>query len=406
MKNNHNECNQPDGPEKGTWWFERNPKKTLFFAVLVIFSLTLFATEKFLALRSNVKNEGIKRSIRLREYPPFYSAKFFPTEDQLSQADSLVRKEYRLRADSQGFVMPSRVHDNPDLTIIFLGGSTTACQYVGEENRFPYLAGRLLEKDLGLKVNSYNSGVGGNDSLHSINILINKGIPLKPDIAVMMHNINDLTILMYEKSYYRDDFKKGATSNIMELKPPALTPKNLIEELIPHVYQGMKDLEKNIRRTFYPKKHKSSQKDELAYLRGQKIIIDQPVILKEFEMNQQLFINICRARHITPVLMTMENRLKKVPDPLIGRMIKKLEEQQGITYADYKAAFDLFNQAIRDLGVKNNVLVIDLARKVPSEKAYMYDLVHFTDQGSRLAARVISADLHPLVEKIETAKKP
>lgn len=405
MKNNHNEGNQPGGLEKRTWWFERNPKKTLCFVVLVIFLLTLFGTDKLLALRSTIKNEGIKRYIRLREYPPLYSATFIPTEQDLSQADSLVRKEYPFRVDGHGFIMPSKVHDKPDLTMIFLGGSTTACHYVGEENRFPYLAGRLLEQETGLKVNSYNSGVGGNYSLHSINILINKGIPLKPDIAVMMHNVNDLTILMYEKSYYRDDFKQGATSNIVELKPPAFTAKTVVEALIPHVYQEMKDLERHIRRAFYPKKH-ASTKDELQYLRGKKIIIDKPAILKEFAMNQQMFINICRARNIIPVLMTMENRLKKVPDPLIDKLTKRLEEQQGITYAAYKEIFDLFNQAIRDLGAQNKVLVIDLARKIPPEKAYMYDLVHFTDKGSRLASRVISADLRPLVESIETMKKP
>ena len=391
--------------KKGPGGLKEIPKKTLFLVVLVIFCLTLFGTEKLLALRSTIKNEGIKRSIRLREYPPFYSATFIPTEQDLSQADSLVRKEYPFRVDGQGFIMPSKVHDKPDLTMIFLGGSTTACHYVGEENRFPYLAGHLLEKETGLKVNSYNSGVGGNYSLHSINILINKGIPLKPDIAVMMHNVNDLTILMYEKSYYRDDFKKGATSNIVELKPPAFTAKTVIGALIPHVYQEMKDLERHIRRTFYPKTH-ASTKDELQYLRGKKIIIDKPAILKEFAMNQQMFINICRARNITPVLMTMENRLKEVPDPLIDKLTKKLEEQQGITYAAYKEIFDLCNQAIRDLGAQNNVLVIDLARKIPPEKAYMYDLVHFTDKGSRLASRVISADLRPLVEHLETMKKP
>ena len=54
--------------------------------------------------------------------------------------------------------MPSKVHDHPDLTLAFLGGSTTECIYVDENNRFPYLAGRLIEEQTGLKVNSYNAG--------------------------------------------------------------------------------------------------------------------------------------------------------------------------------------------------------------------------------------------------------
>ena len=98
--------------------------------------------------------------------------------------------------------MPSKIHDHPDLTIAFLGGSTTECIYVDEDNRFPYLAGRLLERQTHLKVNSYNAGRSGNNTLHCLNILLNKVVNLKPDIVVLMENINDLAILMYEKTYW------------------------------------------------------------------------------------------------------------------------------------------------------------------------------------------------------------
>ena len=38
-------------------------------------------------------------------------------------------------------------------------------------------------------------------------------------------------------------------------------------------------------------------------------------------------------------------------------------------------------------------MVIDLAREVPPDKKYLYDLVHFNDAGSQLAARIIAARL-------------
>ena len=71
-----------------------------------------------------------------------------------------------------------------------------------ENNRFPYLAGHLLEEETQLKVNSYNAGHSGNNTLHCLNILLNKVVNLKPDIVVLMENINDLAILMYEKTYW------------------------------------------------------------------------------------------------------------------------------------------------------------------------------------------------------------
>ena len=119
-------------------------------------------------------------------------------------SDGLVQKPFVLRVDRQGFIMPSKIHDHPDLTIAFLGGSTTECTYVDEDNRFPYLAGRLLERQTHLKVNSYNAGRSGNNTLHCLNVLLNKVVNLKPDIVVLMENINDLAILMYEKTYWND----------------------------------------------------------------------------------------------------------------------------------------------------------------------------------------------------------
>ncbi len=97
-------------------------------------------------------------------------------------------------------------------------------------NRFPYLAGRLLEQQTHLKVNSYNAGRSGNNSLHSLNILLNKVVNLKPDIVVMMHNINDLAILMYEKTYWNTN--------------PSRSP---IQEKLP----TFKTVGQDLRQTFY-----------------------------------------------------------------------------------------------------------------------------------------------------------
>jgi hypothetical protein len=128
------------------------------------------------------------------------------------------------------------------------------------------------------------------------------------------------------------------------------------------------------------------------------------MLVREFSLNLQTFINICRAREITPVLMTQASRLTESPDPLIKKVMRGLEVSQGITYADFKGAFDRLNQTIRDVGAKNQVLVIDLAREIPPVKENIADVAHFNDQGSRLVAARIAADLTPIIARL--AKKP
>jgi lysophospholipase L1-like esterase len=379
-------------------WLERNPKKVIFLIVLLVVGGLAVATEKLLARRSHnlINPVGIRRAIKLREFNPLYRDVLVPNQDALRMSDSLEQKPYGLRVDRQGFIMPSKVHEHPDLTLVFLGGSTTECVYVEEQNRFPYLAGRLLEKQTGLKVNSYNAGRSGNNSLHSINILMNKVVNLKPDIVVMMHNINDLAILMYEKTYWNTN--------------PSRSP---LQERLP----TFKTVGQDLRQTFYlvrdltfPYLSRELKKifafgskgkgDEFRQERGKKITIDQDLLVREFSLNLQTFINICRARGIIPVLMTQPSRLTEHPDPLIRKMMHNLEVSQGITYGAFKGALDRLNRAIREVGAKNQVLVIDLAGEIPPVKANIVDVAHFNDRGSRLVAARIAAALRPAIASL------
>ena len=263
----------------------------------------------------------MKRYIKLREFPPGYADILLPPKEALTVSDTLVRRDYLIRVDDHGFIMPSKVHEHPDLVLAFLGGSTTECIYDDENNRFPYLAGHLLEEKTGLKVNSYNAAKSGNDSLHTINILMNKVVPLKPDIAITMENINDLAVLLYEGTYWNNH---PTRSPLVVKKPCWKTVGKDLEEtfhlardlVIPNLSGVMHRLVQT---------ESKFKKDEFKQVRGRKIEVNQDQLVPEFTLNLQTFINICRARGITPVLMTMPSRLKDHPDPLIARLMKGLE---------------------------------------------------------------------------------
>jgi lysophospholipase L1-like esterase len=383
-------------------WLERNPKKVIGALVLLVISGLVVATEKLLAHKNHglIHPTGIQRYIKLREFNPLYRDVLVPSQEAMRVSDGLVQKPYVLRVDRQGFIMPAKIHDHPDLTVAFLGGSTTECVYVDEDNRFPYLVGRLLERQTHLKVNSYNAGRSGNNTLHCINVLINKVVNLKPDIVVLMENINDLAILMYDKTYWNNN---PSRSPLIERPPTFKTLGQDLEQSF-HLVRDLTfpNLSRELKQ--WSPFGGRAKKDEFHGVRGKKTIIDQDMLVREFSLNLQTFINICRAREITPVLMTQASRLTESPDPLIKKVMRGLEVSQGITYADFKGAFDRLNQTIRDVGAKNQVLVIDLAREIPPVKENIADVAHFNDQGSRLVAARIAADLTPIIARL--AKKP
>ncbi len=383
-------------------WLERNPKKVIFLIVLLAVGSLAVVTEKILASRNHdqINLVGIKRSIKLREFNPLYRNILIPDASAMRMSDGLTQKPYVLRVDRQGFIMPSKIHEHPDLTIAFLGGSTTECTYVDEDLRFPYLAGRLIEEQTQLKVNAYNAGRSGNNTLHCLNILLNKVVNLKPNIVVLMENINDLAILMYEKTYWNTN---PSRSPVQERLPNFKTVGQDLRQTFYLVRDlTFPNLARAVKGIFHP--DLKGKGDEFKDVRGQKITIDQDLLVREFTLNLQTFINICRARGITPVLMTQASRLTDQPDPLIKKMMHNLAVSQGITYAEFKGAFDGLNQTIREVGAKNGVLVIDLARAIPPVQENFSDVAHFNDHGSRLVAATIAAHLTPVL--LALIKKP
>jgi lysophospholipase L1-like esterase len=267
--------------------FEKHPKKTvmilLFLLLLVLYGLVSWKciNNQYTEFESkNVKTilhqyfvgkvvkNNVGRFIKLREHAPSIVKLERPTRNYISHIapNTVERKYYRVTTDEHGFIGPL-LHKEPDIKIVFLGGSTTECLYMEEEQRFPYLVGRQLSERLHKKVNAYNGGVSANESMHSLNILMNKVLPMKPQMVVFMHNINDLVVLRSQGTYWYADSLKSHVQNAKTLLTRYEFPEN---------------------------KHQTSEQDLIA----------------EFSKNLRTFISICRIREIQPILMTQANRVE------------------------------------------------------------------------------------------------
>ncbi|HRE30623.1 MAG TPA: SGNH/GDSL hydrolase family protein [Candidatus Berkiella sp.] len=297
--------------------FEKHPKKTLMIALFLIWmllyglsSLKLFNNQYTEFESKNLKTilhqyfvgsvveNNVGRFIKLREHSPELIRYERPSRNYISHItpNTVERKYYKVATDQHGFIGPTEIHANPDIKIVFLGGSTTECLYMEEEERFPYLVGRQLEKSLAKKVNTYNGGVSANESMHSLNILMNKVLPMKPQIVVFMHNINDLVILRSQGTYWYENSLKSHIQN----KKTLLT------------------------RYEFPENHHEATESDLT---------------AEFSKNLRTFISICRIRDIQPVLMTQANRVEN--DTLYHRfneIIREVGKQEQVMVIDLAIA--------------------------------------------------------------------
>jgi lysophospholipase L1-like esterase len=330
-------------------YFQRNNKET--------FAIT--------ALYEKIKNrnktiELPSRHIRLKELQPLLDIKLKPQPAYLRNSENLVDKEYSFRTDPDGFLLPENKFDQADLSIVFLGGSTTECSFVTEDLRFPYLVGKSLNKETKRKINVFNSGVSGNHTYHTIDLLLNKIIPLQPEYVVLMESINDWTTLLFEGTYWN----RNPTRSLI-IDPNS---KVLVSD------------------------------DEWALIRGKKLKLDLDHILDEFRKAQLTFIAICKANGIEPILMTQANRYLEKPDEKILKNAEQSLQSFGLNYQDAKSIHTAMNEVTRMNAASQNLTLIDLDKGIPKSGELMYDIVHFNDKGSILAADIISKQILTIIK--------
>ncbi|WP_054650764.1 SGNH/GDSL hydrolase family protein [Salidesulfovibrio brasiliensis] len=274
------------------------------------------------------------------------------------------------RGDENGFIMPSRIHDNPDFEVVFLGGSTTECLSIPEKQRFPYLTGRLLENQHDMKVNAYNGGKSGSSSNHSVLSLFGKVIPMNADAVVLMHAINDLMFLMTAGSYWAEHYRRG----MIQEKHYDPIRKWVTEREINHI--------------FLP-----SPRTDYDQYRGKPADLDIGRITQSFRKTLELFIFICRQHNIKPVLMTQASRITATPDNFMQAKAKQLKSDFSVEYEDFQEAYSAMNQTIRNVSKQQDVLLIDLAKQIAPDESMMYDSVHFTVKGSQAVAKIVAETL-------------
>lgn len=391
-------------------YFSKKPVATLLTFNLLMVILLLFAAEAYLSNADKpafqIIRQGTQRAISLREGRPNFEILFSPEPHWKEISDNLAFRQYHTAFDEYGFLTPSKVHEQPDKDIYFLGGSTTFCEFMDDQARFPALSARLISDKTGLKVNGYNAGMSFNNSLHSINVLLNKVAPRNPSMAVMMHACNDVFTLSTYESYY--NYNGHNVANIIEMPKPAeglrAFGKGLRDLLFPNLYKvGINALSKL-----------SSSSISTGPLRTEghlgKKYKGPAFYTVLFERNLRHFINICRESGIEPVLMTQAHRLIEKPDPAVKKYVEFLQgigkplsapdaaDYLPLTYVQYAELERAFNESIRKTATEKGTLLIDLERHIPQTSEYMYDAFHLTEKGSRLAASIISDSLSAMLD--------
>lgn len=323
------------------------------------------------------------KELVLTEYPPNADYSVVPTEAIMREVDTLEKKEYRLRSDSNGFIIgpTDLTADDPYTDIIFFGGSTTECFFVDEDKRFPYLTGRLLSEQIGRRVSVKNAGLMGKRSMQSYLDFLVRGTQQSPKMVVMMHNVNDLVQLLYVGGY----FDGPASRRMIVAQEQPEQRRNIIVRIasrfknmiFPNIYRVVTEQILSEPETV----------DEWEGWRSD-IDVEFDLLMEEFQKSLSLFVTLAKVNDIDVVLMTQFNRFNLDDDFIIENYYRNAVE--GIPHENFFEYYHAFNEVIRNVAEREGIMLIDLANEIPSTNEYLYDAVHLNTRGSILAAEVIS----------------
>ena len=341
--------------------------------------------------------------VGLRIYNPFYTT---------IQGDRIVLRANRefkydgepeygtdekvvYRTNSLGFRGPDPSDDHT-LRVITVGGSTTNSLTLNEQSTW---SGQVRQKLLEFDSNSWlnNAGFVGHTTFAHQQLLQEHVLPLKPDYILLLVGINDVG--MNVPSHFDRDNLRGLDFSSAKGFAKSLSCYSELIALGINLVRWKRAADRGL-------PYHGMHMDEFDHVDVETEKVAENILeehRKEFipgyQQRIKSIINACQENKTELVLVTQPTLYGEGNDDVTGINLEtlKVELSDGISGRTHWHTVELYNDVLREAGQKHQLLVIDLARRLPKSSANFYDEIHFTKEGSSRIADIIWEEFHSKV---------
>ncbi len=273
------------------------------------------------------------------------------------------------------------------MTMITIGGSTTECYYLSDDNTWQAEMNRLLRKKYpNFWIN--NAGLDGHSTFGHEVLLRDYVVKLKPDYALFLVGINDVATADFE-SFDRLAMKElntksvgGFLKSLANYSETIGLAFNFYRYYIAY-QQGL--LHNNI-------EVENLKTITIDSIKRQEILAKhESEFLENYKKRLENLVQICQSNKIKPVLMTQPQVIGDIIDPTTGVNLSKVE-YQDINGSTAWAILELYNEVTRQVATNNQVQLIDLATLMPKDSQYFYDFTHYTNEGAAMIGQIIARE--------------
>jgi hypothetical protein len=272
-----------------------------------------------------------------------------------------------------------------ELSVITIGGSTTECHFLSDSLTWPYLLGkRIADSVPEFWLN--NAGLDGQSTFGHIVMLNDYVKKLRPSVVVFLTGINDIETSspsFHDKLYQRGaypDLKHFLFSNSEVLNLGLNLWRSMQARRFSNTTNGLLELD-SVRRLVLPDSVMRARLDR------------QAPFLAGYRQRLTELVDTCLAWHILPVLLTQPDQFGFGRDPLTGADLAAFPVDSTVNGQLLWEMLEEYNDVVRKLGADRGVPVIDLARLMPKNSLYFYDMSHFTNAGAEEVAGLLAPQM-------------
>ncbi len=283
------------------------------------------------------------------------------------------------------------------LSVVTIGGSTTQCFFLSEDQTWTARLGYNLERSLSpFWIN--NAGLDGHSTHGHLVLLEDFIVPLHPKVAVFLVGANDVARSSIS-DWDAENVKSGIQFGSGKAFVKSLSAYSEVVSLFLNGYRsytayraGLLHQQVDLKQQRYLDIPESEQKQYLEENAN-------PTLLKGYSERLENIVRVCKNAGIEPVLVTQPLLVGFGTDDVTGVDLGRTKaygpRQTGKMYWD---TVEAYNNVTRQVAKENGVLVIDLANKMPKSSRYFYDFIHYTPEGAQVIADIIDRSLCPALQ--------
>lgn len=332
-------------------------------------------------------------AVRIRQYMKYGSARGALFETAIDSRTGLpvpVANQVTgtIRINSLGFRGPEILQPKPadDIRLAFLGASTNFCsENSSNAATWPDLVWKSFQQsDPDLEWDYINAGVPGYTVEQSLKDFQARVAPLQPDVVIIYHATNDLSLDTRELARQKSLFSGKAETY------GRLAQYSVLIRLI--------ELNTQVR-----------QRQQMA-MSGKARLMYDPVVLS-VGFRQHLSELVRAAQQVSPVVavatFSIKLRREQSPREQLRNADSSLYYMPYMSIKGLLDGFDQYNQVIRDVARETGAVLIEGENDIPGDDAHFNDSVHFKDAGSAVMARRIETALKaaPVFQRLRLERR-